>query len=129
MSISLNTRVRYIKLGRGGSWEHECIANGVMRFGFHTGSEERYPLCRERRWNELRQSFVAAGTALGQATQFTNQTRIFFEDTGDLLWITFVGDHLCWGATVLQIFNNRIRGKASRWHWRLEKYRKWMVWH
>jgi hypothetical protein len=26
--------VRYIKLGEGGLWEAECLARGIIRFGF-----------------------------------------------------------------------------------------------
>jgi hypothetical protein len=31
------------------------------------------------------------------ATRFTNETRLFFEDDGTTLWITFVGERLYWG--------------------------------
>ena len=27
-------RVRYIKLGGGGSWEQECLEKGIIRIGF-----------------------------------------------------------------------------------------------
>ena len=50
------TRVRYIKLGEGGSWEKECLGKGFIRFGFGSSSAKRYPLCqagspRQRRQN------------------------------------------------------------------------------
>jgi hypothetical protein len=54
-------------------------------------------LCRERRWGDLTESFIAAGKDKGTATRFTNETRLFFEDDGSILWITFVGERLCWG--------------------------------
>jgi hypothetical protein len=41
-------------------------------------------------------SFVDAGKSKGTATRFTNET-LFFEDDGSTLWITFVGERLCWG--------------------------------
>jgi hypothetical protein len=90
-------RVRYIKLGKGGDWEKECLERGAIRFGFGTGSPERSPLCRARRWDELTKVFVDAGRAEGTATRFTNEARIFFEADASTLWITFIGGRLWWG--------------------------------
>ncbi len=90
-------RVRYIKLGEGGKWERECIDEGIIRFGFGSAKTERFSLCRAREWNALTQSFIAEGKDKGTATRFTNETRLFFEDNGSTLWITFVGEQLCWG--------------------------------
>jgi hypothetical protein len=90
-------RVRYIKLGREGRWEKECSAKGIIRFGYGSATAERFPLCRERRWDDLTQSFIAQGKDKGTATRFTNETRLFFEDDGSILWITFIGERLCWG--------------------------------
>ena len=97
MIISPETQVRYIKLGRAGSWERECIENGIIRFGFGSANADRFPLCQARQWDRLKQSFLAAGDPEGQATRFTNETRRFFEDGGTTLWITFVGENLYWG--------------------------------
>lgn len=89
--------VRYIKLGPGGSWEEECIANSWVRFGFNSGTEERYRICLDRDWDRLRDSFLNEGHNAGTATHFTNETRAFFEDGGDTVWVTFVGERLLWG--------------------------------
>jgi len=91
------TRVRYIKLGEGGRWEKECLEKGIIRFGFSSSSDERFRLCRARRWDELIKSFITHGKTKGTATRFTNETRLFFEDDGSMLWITFMGERLCWG--------------------------------
>jgi hypothetical protein len=90
-------RVRYIKLGEGGGWEKECVENNIIRFGFGSASDERFPLCSDGRWNELMQSFIAEGKGKGTATRFTNEVKLFFEDDGTTLWITFVGERLYWG--------------------------------
>lgn len=90
-------RVRYIKLGERGKWEADCVEKGIIRFGFSTGSSERFPLCRARRWDELTKSFTRQGKAKGTATRSTNEARLFFEDDGSTLWITFVGEMLYWG--------------------------------
>jgi hypothetical protein len=35
--------VRYIKLGKGGGWERECIETGIARFGYGTERDSRFP--------------------------------------------------------------------------------------
>ncbi len=90
-------RVRYIKLGEGGRWEQECLEKGIIRFGFGSSNAVRFPLCRAGRWDDLTDSFLAEGKTKGTATRFTNETRLFFEDDSSTLWITFVGERLCWG--------------------------------
>ncbi len=42
-------------------------------------------------------AFGAEGKVKGTATRFTNELRLFFEDVGSMLWITFVGERLFWG--------------------------------
>ena len=91
------SRVRYIKLGAGGVWEAECLERGIMRISFGTENAERFDHCRTGRWSDLFESFIAEGTNKGTATRFTREVRLFFEDDGSTLWITFVGERLCWG--------------------------------
>lgn len=91
------TRVRYIKLGRNGRWEAECREKGIIRFGFGSSTEERFPLCCAARWEELKKTFVEEGKDKGTATRFTNESKFFFEDDGSTLWVTFIGVELCWG--------------------------------
>src|SRR5258707_14763958 len=95
-TIGADTRVRYIKLGEAGSWEKECREKGLLRFGFGSATKERLPLCTAGKWKELSASFVKGGKDKGTATRFTNETRIFFEDAGSILWITFMGECLHW---------------------------------
>lgn len=90
-------RVRYIKLGEGGLWEKECIEKGTIRIGFGSANQARFGLCQSGRWSDLTQSFIEEGKDKGTATRFTNELRLFFEDTGSILWITFVGERLYWG--------------------------------
>lgn len=89
--------VRYIKLGEGGCWERECIDTGIIRLGFDSATSTHFDLCTQGRWTEFRQTFIDDGRKPGTATRFTNETRIFFEDDGSTLWLTFVGEHLWWG--------------------------------
>jgi hypothetical protein len=91
------TRVRYIKLGEGGSWEEECLKNSNIRIGFGSGRPKRFRLCRDRRWNKLAQDFIARGRGKGATTRSANELRLFFQDRGRTLWITFVRQCLYWG--------------------------------
>ena len=91
-------RVRYIKLGGGGSWEQECLGNSIIRIGFGTARPDRFLLCESRNWKELAESFVSEGKDKGTATRFTKELRLFFEDDGTTLWITFMNESLYWGV-------------------------------
>ena len=90
-------QVRYIKLGREGKWEKECVEKGIIRFGFGCGKADRFPLCRAGRWDELAELWIKKGRSKGKATEIANQARFFFEDDGSTLWITFVSERLYWG--------------------------------
>jgi len=78
-------------------WEEECLSRGHIRFGFNSGAAERYRRCLEHDWDHLRATFLTEGCNAGTATHFTNETRLFFEDDGSTLWITFVGERRLWG--------------------------------
>jgi hypothetical protein len=91
------SRVRYVKLGEAGKWEKECLANGIVRFGIGDNRPDKFRLSLAGQWQALAKSFLDEGRTKGTATRFTNETRIFFEDAGSTLWITFVGERLYWG--------------------------------
>ncbi|MCX5823878.1 MAG: hypothetical protein NTY86_10340 [Deltaproteobacteria bacterium] len=116
-------RVRYIKLGREGRWEKECAEKGIIRFGYGSATAERFSLCREHRWGDLTKSFIAEGKDKGTAKRFTNETRLFFEDDGSILWITFMGERLCWGflkpdpAERHESGDGVFRGLKDGWQW------------
>jgi hypothetical protein len=94
--IPSGTRVRYIKLGQGGGWEDECIRDGIIRWGFGVERTDRFAWCMNEQWDELAKSFEEEGKDKKTATSYTNQTRIFFEDDGSTLWITFHERTLYW---------------------------------
>ncbi|MHB9029635.1 MAG: restriction endonuclease, partial [Candidatus Latescibacterota bacterium] len=82
--------VRYIKLGGGGSWEKECLNKGIIRIGFGSAGSKRFKQCNSGRWDKLTESFILEGKSKSIATRFTNELRLFFEDDGTTLWITFM---------------------------------------
>ncbi|MBL8882400.1 MAG: hypothetical protein JNL45_05025 [Hyphomicrobium sp.] len=101
MTLNLNQiapqAVRYIKLGEGGLWEAECLARGIIRFGFGSSRPDRFVQCSSGNWMALREGFLVEGKTASTATRFANEIRTFFEDRGSILWITFFGERLGWG--------------------------------
>jgi hypothetical protein len=95
--LPTTTPVRYVKLGEKGRWENECLEKGIMRFGFGSCSQQRLPLCRAGKWDDLQKSYIEESRAKGTAKRSANETRTFFEDDGSILWITFAKDPLNWG--------------------------------
>jgi hypothetical protein len=90
-------QVRYIKLGEKGRWEQACLKDGTVRIGFGSAEPERLALCLAGRWDEVAGSFLNEDKDKSTATRSANELRHFFEDDGSTLWITFVGERLCWG--------------------------------
>lgn len=87
--------VRYVKLGEGGGWEKECIANSVLRFGFESGDPETIAQCEAGDWEALAKSWRAAGKSPSTATRFTNDAQVLGSRSGRSL------DHLRRGAALL----------------------------
>jgi hypothetical protein len=92
-------KVRYIKLGERGRYEAECETSSTVRIGYGTAGIERFALCAAGDWAGVRESFITEGKAKGTAKGIARQLRDFFEDSGSTLWITFIGERLCWGFT------------------------------
>jgi len=90
-------KVQYIKLGNGGKWEQLCLREGIIRFDYESADPESMQLCREGRWGELTAQWQAARGNKAVGTRDVKETRIYWEDNGDTLWITFAGDDLYWG--------------------------------
>lgn len=90
--------VRYIKLGEGGEWEQDCLAKAVLRIGFATGELTMTPLLARRDWDGVAGWWRRKGRSASTATRFTNEVRLYLEDEGATLWITFIGEDLWWGT-------------------------------
>lgn len=95
-AIPSGPAVRYLKLGRSGGWEHECLAHGIARFGTHSEEPHRYLAAVEGRYADLRSTFLADGRGPAKATQFANDTMAFFAQD-EVLWVTFSAQRLWWG--------------------------------
>jgi hypothetical protein len=84
----------YIKLGRSGSWEKECLEKGIIRFGY---KETPFDSATSGDWDTVWEFWRGArnGNA-GTATRDLGQIRHFYEDGEETLWITLSGGLLWW---------------------------------
>lgn len=82
--------VRYIKLGAGGRWFEDCIANGLLRF------VEPIPhdVTARADWAAVEALYLAQGKS--QPGHALGELRTFYEQGPDCLWITFAGGRLWW---------------------------------
>jgi hypothetical protein len=83
----------YIKLGRGGQWEEECLCEGTLRFGYR---ETPHELCLNGRWEDVRREREERRGSQGTATSDTTQIRYFYEAGDDTIWVTFARHSLWW---------------------------------
>ena len=71
------TQVRFIKLGEGGEWEASCIAEGVIRLGYHSPHHQD---SLDGNWYAVRQFWFNARKGNGATTSSSvNQIRAFYE--------------------------------------------------
>lgn len=87
-------RVRFIKLGEGGSWEEECLQGGIVRLGYDT--QHHFNLCDEGCWEELKGIYAEQNLSTRVVTGRVNQVRQFCEDDGSTLWVTFHDRQMWW---------------------------------
>ncbi len=112
-------RVRYIKLGRHGGWEQECLERQIIRIGFGSANPEKFALCESGQWQEIATRYVAEGRDKGTANRFAAELRLFCEDDGSTLWLTFARERLYWafltrtGRETMPIAIARLLGRAG----------------
>lgn len=112
------SEVRFIKLGKGGMWERECIegATPSVRFGFDNPHHEA---CLQGDWNILEQ-YWRARKSQAQTTKIVSQTKDFYTLGADALWITFYERKLYWcfaDTEVMEVepHGSRIRKAIGSW--------------
>lgn len=84
----------FIKLGKGGGWESECLDAGIMRVRFQEVSPD---ICVAGDWETIKQIYREAGKDEGTATRFATELERFYTAPPDCLWITFAARRLWWG--------------------------------
>jgi hypothetical protein len=88
-------RILFIKLGRGGQYEQDCIENDQnLRLGYR---EVNHKSCLQREWGSVHKYFTdSRGAKQFVATSHTNQIKQFYEEDEKTLWITFYANKLWW---------------------------------
>lgn len=112
------TDVRFIKLGRKGSWERDCIDSETptIRFGF---SSPHHNECLAGDWETVEAYWRIKEPK--QAAKILNQTRDFYELNSKTLWITFYNRKLYWcfaNRKVLETEPNGPRVRSVKGAWR-----------
>lgn len=91
--------VKFIKLGRGGSWEDYCINNNLIALGFDNPYHDR---CLEGDWDFIHNYWFDKSTKVtdaakkSEATKITIQIKVFYTSPSDVMWITFHNSKLYW---------------------------------
>ena len=86
--------VYYIKLGRSGEWEKDCLeVSQTIKIGYREVPDK---LCREGKWDEVQKIMQSIRDDVGTATRDKNQVCAFYESDEQVLWVTFFGDRLYW---------------------------------
>jgi len=79
-------RIRYIKLGSEALHWARCKEQGLIWIGFDTGTQQVNQAASNDRWEKIYKYWqVRCKTP----RHHTNQTKEFFDDSGDTLWVTF----------------------------------------
>lgn len=85
--------IRYIKLGRGGSWVEPSFERKEIHFGYPTVPHD---LCLRADWDAVVKFLTEEGRSLGKARDLAREIRDFYTLGSDCLWITFADGHLRW---------------------------------
>lgn len=86
--------VYYIKLGRSGEWEKDCLeVSQTIKIGYREVPDK---LCRQGKWDEVQKIMQSIRDDVGTATRHKNQVCAFYESDEQVLWVTFFGDRLYW---------------------------------
>lgn len=111
------SEVYYIKLGRGGEWERDCIKiNQTLRLGYHDVSHQD---CKAGNWNAPYNYYIGKKVNRGTARSHTNQIKKFYESDEKVLWITFMDGKMWWcfskPSIKLLADGSKIRHVIGKW--------------
>lgn len=118
MSTKINPRkVLFIKLGRGGEFESDCIGKDqTLRLGYN---EVNHNLCTSGNWEAVREYFLQEKKVEQVASSHSNQIKQFYEEDENTLWITFHANKLWWCFSKPQITllpdKTKIRPVLGKW--------------
>lgn len=92
--IANSDQVYYIKLGKGGGWEEECIEKEqTIKIGWNKCSHRD---CLQKKWTKVQRFSLRSERSKSSATKATNAIKNFYELDCHTLWITFHANRMCW---------------------------------
>lgn len=111
------TDVFYIKLGRGGEWETDCLTRGVLQFGYR---ETPHDLCVDGAWDKVQEFWAHQRGNQGAATRDMTQIRTFYEAAESSIFITFANGLMYWckptGPVKILPDLSHVRSTVDGWH-------------
>lgn len=111
-------KVLFIKLGRGGQFEKECIEQSqTLRLGY---TQVNHKLCINGQWDKVHDYFTTEkNLKTFVASSHTNQIKQFYEEDEKTLWITFYANKLWWCFSKPEITlladKTKIRPVIGKW--------------
>jgi hypothetical protein len=87
--------VKFIKLGKGGEWQHSCIVvDQTIRLGFESNQHQE---CSDRNWDPVRAFWlVERNGSETEASKDLREIQAFYTLPSTVLWITFHNRLLYW---------------------------------
>jgi hypothetical protein len=111
-------RILFIKLGRGGQYEQNCIEKEqTLRLGYR---EVDHDSCLNGNWNSVHKYFTESrGSKQFVATSHTNQIKQFYEEDESTLWITFYANKLwwCFSTPIISILSDKTKTRPVIGKW------------
>ena len=86
-------RAFYIKLGRGGLWEADSLANNIMRIGW---TDSPLADINSQNWDAIEHKLRANLSHQGTATRDYNALKEIVASNEEDVWITFQKSRLWW---------------------------------
>lgn len=105
----------YIKLGKGGVFEHDCLEKDqTVRLDYREINHED---CLQANWKEVKKQIGHPHPPTN--SRQTNEIRLFYTSDKDTLWVTFYGGRLWWCFSENKIKRlpdgTRIRQVIGKW--------------
>ena len=116
-------KIRYIKLGAGGSWVQPSFERGEIHFGYKTVP---HALCQRGDWDAVVRLLVDQGRSPGKAKDGAREVRDFYRLGSDCLWITFADARLCWAFAETEVvwLESEEDGRGARMRKTVDGWRK-----
>lgn len=87
------SKILFIKLGKGGEFEEECINNGYLKIDFR---DVEHNNCVTQKWDKIKECYQNENRELFVISGFIKQLKYFYFEPETTLWITFYKNKMWW---------------------------------